>query len=75
MLSLNFDEPADGADDFTRIRARGAQKLYGNGETRHSLKALIADGRVGLRLGAALAICLPMATFATRRGATPSSPR
>ena len=45
MLSLNFDEPiaGAGADDFSRIRARGAQKIYGNGEARHSLKALIAD--------------------------------
>ena len=41
MLSLNFDEPVAGADDFSRIGARGAQKIYGNGETRHSLKALV----------------------------------
>ena len=76
MLSLSFEEPVPGADDFARIRARGAQKLYGNGETRHSLKSLIADvpleetadGRVCLRMGDALAVGLPMATFATTRG-------
>ena len=42
-MTLSFEEPADGADDFAIIRARGAHKVYGNEEARHSLKALIAD--------------------------------
>ena len=70
----SYAEPAAGGDDFDRIRARGAQ-LFGNGETRHSFRALIADvpledtadGRVCLKMGDALAVCLPMATFGTER--------
>ena len=72
---MSFEEPVAGDDDFARIRARGKHSLFGNGETRHSVKALIADvpledtadERVFLRLGDALAVCLPMATFATKR--------
>ena len=70
MLTLSFDEPAAGADDFSRIRARNDHKMYGNGEAHHLLKALLADFpledaadmRVCLKMGDALATGLPMAT-------------